>query len=159
MGRRGPAPKPTRLRVIQGNPGKRPLNKNEPKPALGRPPCPRWLNEEAKKEWRRIVPELARIGVLTIVDRLALAGYCQAYARWRQAEEAIEKYGMIGKTESGYVQQLPYVSIAQKSLALMRNLAAEFGMTPSSRSRIKADTSEKDKDPFEEFLGGRRSAP
>jgi P27 family predicted phage terminase small subunit len=98
----------------------------------------------AKKEWARIVPELDRLGLLTIVDRLTLAGYCQAYARWRQAEEAIEKYGMIGKTESGYVQQLPYVSIAQKSLQLMKNLASEFGLTPSARSRLSVKPPEGD---------------
>ena len=139
MGRRGPAPKPTRLRIIEGNPSKRPLNRNEPKPEPSRPSCPRWLNVEAKKEWARIVPELSLLGLLTNVDRLTLAGYCQAYARWRQAEEAIEKYGMIGKTEGGYVQQLPYVSIAQKSLQLMKNLAAEFGLTPSARTRISVE--------------------
>lgn len=143
-GRSGRKPKPTYLKLLEGNPSHRPLTKNEPKPQPGRPPCPRWLNLEAKREWRRIVPELEALGLLTIVDRAALAGYCQAYARWRQAEEAIEKYGMIGKTESGYVQQLPYVSIAQKSLQLMKNLAAEFGLTPSARSRLSLQKPEEE---------------
>lgn len=151
MGRRGPTPKPTRLRLIEGNPSKRPLNRNEPKPRPVRPPCPRWLNQEAKREWRRIVPELDALGLLTIVDRAALAGYCQAYARWRQAEEAIEKYGMIGKTESGYVQQLPYVSIAQKSLQILKGFAQEFGLTPSSRSRMSVADPESD-DEMEELV-------
>lgn len=151
MGRRGPAPKPTRLRLIEGNPSKRPLNRNEPKPRPVPPPCPRWLNQEAKREWRRIVPELDVLGLLTVVDRAALAGYCQAYARWRQAEEAIEKYGMIGKTESGYVQQLPHVSIAQKSLQILKGFAQEFGLTPSSRSRMSVAEPEPD-DEMEELV-------
>lgn len=152
MGRRGPAPKPTRLRLIEGNPSKRPLNRNEPKPRPVRPPCPRWLNAEAHREWRRIVPELEVLGLLTMVDRAVLAGYCQAYARWRQAEEAIERYGMIGKTESGYVHQLPYVSIAQKSLQLMKNLASEFGLTPAARSRISLGPPEQDDSEREALL-------
>lgn len=136
MAKPGRKPKPTHLRLIEGNPGKRPLLENEPKPRPVAPTCPAWLNTKAKKEWQRVVPELKALGLLTVVDGAALAGYCQAYARWREAEEAIEKYGMIGKTESGYVQQLPYVSIAQKSAQLMKAFATEFGLTPSSRSRI-----------------------
>ncbi len=136
MGQRGPAPKPTRLRVIEGNPSKRPLNKHEPKPRPVRPPCPQWLNKEAKKEWRRVVPELARLGVLTIVDRAAVAGYCQAWARWREAEETLSKFGSVFKTPSGYVQQLPHVAIAHRSLLVMKAFAAELGLTPASRTRI-----------------------
>lgn len=148
----GPAPKPTELKILQGNPGRRPLNTAEPKPRPERPRCPIWLSKEAKREWRRIVPELEAMRLLTVVDRAALAGYCQAYARWRQAEEILEAEGLIFETPNGYLQQRPEVSIAQKSLQLMKSFAAEFGFTPSSRTRISV-TEREPEDPFEAFLG------
>ena len=58
------------------------------------------------------------MGVLTMVDLTAFAGYCQAYARWREAEEFITQHGSIFKTPSGYVQQVPQVSIAQQNLKI-----------------------------------------
>ena len=59
----GRKPKPTEMKRAQGNPGRRPLNNNEPKPT-GIPQCPSHLNEVAKREWRRIAPELIALGLL-----------------------------------------------------------------------------------------------
>ena len=157
MGKRGPPKKPTAIRLIEGNPSKRPINKREPKPPSGRPTCPRWLTLEAKREWRRAVPILEKMGVLTLADRAALAAYCQAYARWREAEEAIQKYGLIGKTPSGYVQQLPYVTIANKSLQIMRAFASDFGLSPSSRSGLVVEDPDKDANPFEAWKRGQQA--
>jgi phage terminase small subunit len=58
MAGRGRPPKPTALKVLEGNPGKRPLNQNEPKPEKKAPNCPSWLLPDAKKEWRRLSKEL-----------------------------------------------------------------------------------------------------
>ncbi len=151
MGRRGPAPKPTVLKILQGNPGKRPLNKNEPKPKPVAPKCPSWLDKEAKREWKRVAPELERLGLLTVVDGAALAAYCQAYARWKQAEEIIKREGMTVTTETGYVMPHPAVKIAEKSMQLIRAFCAEFGLTPSSRGRMSLPE-QKEEDEFEEFL-------
>lgn len=133
---RGRKPKPTHLKLLQGNPGKRPVNKREPKPRPIAPSCPSWLSAEAKKEWAVIAPELERLGLLTIIDGSALAGYCQSYARWKQAERVLDKDGFTRETESGFLQQRPEVSIAQKSLGLVAKFLVEFGMTPSSRARL-----------------------
>lgn len=89
MAGRGRPPKPTAVKELEGNPGKRPLNKNEPKPKQIAPKCPSWLEPDAKKEWRRLSKELETMGLLTQVDMAAFAGYCQAYARWKEAEEFI----------------------------------------------------------------------
>lgn len=151
MGRRGPAPKPTVLKVLEGNPGKRPLNQNEPKPKPIAPKCPSWLDKEAKREWKRVAPELERLGLLTVVDGAALAAYCQAYARWKQAEEIIKREGMTVTTESGYVMPHPAVKIAEKAQQLIKAFCAEFGLTPSSRSRMSLPE-QKEEDEFEEFL-------
>lgn len=153
MAQRGRKPKPTAIKVLEGNPGKRPLNKNEPKPEKKAPKCPTWLETEAKKEWRRMSKTLEAIGVLTQVDASAFAGYCQAYARWKEAEEFLSKHGTIFKTPSGYIQQVPQVSIAQTYLKIMKDFCSEFGLTPAARSRIAVSTIEgSSEDPMEDIL-------
>ena len=140
----------------EGKKAKHPLNTSEPKPNKKAPACPKWLEPEAKKEWRRLAKQMEAIGILTEVDMAAFAGYCQAYARWKEAEEFITQHGTIVKTPSGYWQQVPQVSIAQTYLKIMNKFAEQFGLTPSSRSRIiasdggPADTA----DEMENLLGG-----
>ncbi|PYG84798.1 P27 family predicted phage terminase small subunit [Ruminiclostridium sufflavum DSM 19573] len=160
MAQRGRKPRPTAIKELEGNPGKRKLNKTEPKPDKKAPKCPSWLDNEAKKEWRRTVKQLEQLGILTEVDMAAFAGYCQAYARWKEAEEFITKHGTIVKTPSGYWQQVPQVSIAQTYLKIMNRFCEQFGMTPSARSRIAADNVQQDiDDPMELILlsGGKKS--
>jgi P27 family predicted phage terminase small subunit len=162
---RGRKPKPTKLKILEGNPGRRPLPKNEPKPT-GMPTMPHWLRNEAKNEWKRIVPELQAIGLLTKVDKTALAGYCQSYAKWKQAEEFIEQHGFTyqfpkrdetGKITSMYIAPYPQVSIARACLDQVKAFCAEFGMTPSSRTRLSVKKDDKNEDPMESLLSGARN--
>ena len=76
------------------------------------------------------------MGVLTTIDRAALAAYCQAYGRWVEAEERLRETPMLFKTPSGYVQQSPLLGIINKQLELMGRYLVELGMTPASRSRV-----------------------
>ena len=150
----GRKPKPTAIKVLEGNPGKRKLNENEPKPVMKAPPCPQWLEPEAKKEWRRLAKALEAMGVLTEADMAAFAGYCQYYARWKEAEERITDRGLVIRTPSGYPQQVPYISIAQQYLKLMQQFAEQFGLTPAARSRIIAGNGEsKAVDDMDALLG------
>ncbi len=154
MATRGRKPTPTAIKELEGNPGKRKLNEKEPKPEKKAPSCPKWLEEEAKKEWRRLAKKMEAMGVLTEVDMAAFAGYCQAYARWKQAEERITDRGLVMRTPSGYAQQVPYISIAQQYLRLMNQFAEQFGLTPAARSRIIASNSEgPGMDEMESLLG------
>ena len=145
------APKPTALKRLEGNPGKRPLNRHEPQPRVDSVYCPRWLSQDAKREWRRVAPELTRLGLLTLVDRAALAAYCEAYAEWLLACRALTEGGYTFTTDKGYVVPHPMVGIKQKALDRMRAFMTEFGMTPSSRSRIVLPPQEPD-NPVIEFL-------
>ncbi len=133
---RGRRPKPTRMKVLTGNPGKRPMNKHEPKPEPIVPDCPAELGPVARREWDRLANELGKLKILTALDRAALAAYCGAYALWAEATEAIQKYGTMVKSPSGYPIQSPYVSIANRQAEIMMRIASEFGFTPASRSRI-----------------------
>ncbi len=135
---RGRRPKPTHLKYLTGNPGKHRLNGAEPAPQPAIPDCPPELSALARKEWHRLVTELAALHLITRLDRAALAAYCAAYALWAEATEAIRTYGVMIKSPSGFPQQSPYVSIANRQAEIMMRIAAEFGFTPASRSRIVA---------------------
>jgi P27 family predicted phage terminase small subunit len=111
---------------------------NEPQPSKKMPKCPEWLEDEAKDEWKRLANNLNNLGLLTELDMATFASYCQAYARWKEAEEFITRHGSIVKTKTGYWQQVPQVSIAHANQKIMMQAASEFGLTPSSRSRIIA---------------------
>jgi P27 family predicted phage terminase small subunit len=126
------------MKELTGNPGKRPLNANEPKPAI--PECPPELGPVAREEWNRLAAELDALELLTTLDRAALAAYCNAYALWAESIEAIQKYGTMVKSPSGYPIQSPYVSIANRQAEIMMRIASEFGFTPASRSRISTPT-------------------
>lgn len=154
MATRGRKPKPTAVKVLEGNPGKRQLNIHELKPKTESiPVCPDWLEDEAKAEWERLAKNLFELGILTELDVSVFAAYCQAYARWREAEEFISQHGAIVKTKTGYWQQVPQVAIAHQNQKIMMQAAAEFGLTPSARSRIIAgDNAKGEKDEMEFLL-------
>ena len=135
---RGPKPKPTAIRRAEGNLGKRAWNHAEPIPPDGVPDCPAHLSVPARDEWHRLVHVLHGMGVVTMVDRAALAAYCQCYGRWVEAEEKLQSTPLLLKTASGYVQQSPYLSIANKQLELMGRYMTELGLTPAARSRVAA---------------------
>lgn len=133
---RGRKPKPTSLKLLQGNPGKRPINGREPQPPSSLPTCPSHLSPTAKAEWKRLAKVLNEIGVLTQVDRTVMAAYCQAYGRWVEAEKKLQETPAILKTPAGYIQQSPWLSISNKQMELMAKFMAELGLTPASRSRL-----------------------
>lgn len=137
---RGRRPKPTRMKALTGNPGKRPLNPTEPQPEPVIPDCPTELGPAARREWDRLVGQLASLRILTALDRAALAAYCGAYGLWAEATEAIQKYGVMVKSPTGFPLQSPYVSIANRQAEIMMRIASEFGFTPASRSRISTPT-------------------
>lgn len=143
MAVRGRKPKPTGLKKLEGETDKRRINTAEPCPE-GSPVCPEWLDKEAKKEWNRLGTVLESLGVLTNMDTAAFAGYCQAYARWKEAEEYLTNNGATIETKSGYIQQVPQVSIAQTNLKIMLKFCEQFGLTPSARSRIIANKASED---------------
>lgn len=118
---RGPKPRPSR---------------SGPHGPAGLPRCPAHLDNVARNEWRRLATPMFEAGVLTLADRAAFAAYCQAYARWVEAENRLRETPMLLKTPSGYVQQSPWLSVANKQLELMGRFMAELGLTPVSRTRL-----------------------
>jgi P27 family predicted phage terminase small subunit len=107
--------------MLIGNPGKRPLNANEPKSELVAPECPVELGPVARREWDRMVGQLMGLRMLAELDRAALAAYCGAYSLWAEATEAIQKYGAMIKFPSRFPVQSPYVAIANRQTEIMKD--------------------------------------
>lgn len=154
----GRKPLPTALHVLNGNPSKINLeerDRNEPKFSPGLPTCPEWLNEDAKLEWDRLLPELDSSGILQTVDMAVFAGYCDSLSMWKRSNKMIEKEGLTIETMQGGLKTHPAVSIRDKALEKMKSFAVEFGFTPASRSRVNMPDKEKDIDPMEALLKKR----
>lgn len=112
--------------------------KNKPKP------CPKWLSDAAKKEWRRIAKIFAEEEKeFTDKDLKALEAYCTNYAKWQKCEQIIDGKGYSMEVgDNGYEQQRPEVSIANKAQTEMRAWAKELGLTPAARQRMKAESAQ-----------------
>jgi P27 family predicted phage terminase small subunit len=134
MGRHGPQPTPTAIKKARGNPGGRPLPKNEAKPPQELSlDAPDHLPEVAKVEWRRIATELASQNLLTSWDLTAFEGYCEAYATYRSACVEIKSHGRILTTPNGCKQVNPYWTIRRQSLAECMKIGATLGLNPAAR--------------------------
>jgi P27 family predicted phage terminase small subunit len=150
---RGRKPKPTVLKILEGNPGRRPINKCEPQAPAEVPECPDFLDDEARAEWFRMAPVLQGMGVLTPADRAALAAYCTAYSRWVTAESQVKRLGTIVKSPlKNFPMKSPYLTVADQALETMRKFMVEFGLTPSSRGRIRLPEDRRAGDEFDAFL-------
>ncbi len=159
---RGRKPKPTHLKLIEGNPGTRPIRTGPERPITTMPEPPDHLNADARTEWDRVAHGLHALRLLETVDRAALAAYCTAYARWVQAERAIAEMGkrdmltggLMIKTSNGNAIQNPLVGTANKAASDMVRYAAEFGMTPSARVRPEVDGSGAATSKWAGLIGG-----
>jgi P27 family predicted phage terminase small subunit len=156
---RGAKPVPTTLKLLRGNPGHRAIQPNgEPQPqrpaTIPDPPRRIKRSEFACEEWNRIAPELWRLNLLTVADIPALAIYCQAYAHWCEAEEALyvmkeddpKHHGLIVEGPNGGKTTNPLVKIAASAALNVMRFAVEFGFTPASRTRISGSASGEEPD-------------
>jgi P27 family predicted phage terminase small subunit len=147
------APKPTALKILEGNPGKRPLNTKEPKPKVVKNEPPNFLSEDAKAKWLEIAPRLERLGILTEIDYEGFAGFCQCWSRWKEAEENVTKEGMIYTTAREGTKANPSIAIANKYLAQMTVFISRFGLSPSDRAGLVIEKDDSN-DTLSQYLSG-----
>lgn len=144
--------KPTKIVKLMGNPGKRPLNKDEPQPREGIPEKPKnLLSKEASAEWDRIVPELEACGLLTKIDYAVLLGYCQAFGNWSKAVRMVAKHGTVVESPNGLKMTSPYVTQQNQAAALMRQFANDFGLSPASRAKVTMTGQKPEEDPLNKY--------
>jgi len=159
---RGRKPKPRGLRVLQGNPGKRPLPADSIPAAAAIPTAPEHLSEAAKAEWESLARSLHRVGILGEFDRAAFGAYCEALARWAAAQTVLNEMakndprgGLLIKAKSGIIYENPLVGIARRAALDTVRFAAECGMTPSARTRVTATPPPEKENPFLAIMRGR----
>lgn len=176
----GRKPKPTKLKELAGNPGKRALNKLEPKyssPDELRVPRGK-LSDEGQRLWRVLAPQLAQAGVLTAADLPALEMLCNHYAIARMALEVINapallqlgavdedgndvegvgvlvENGILSTTKDGTLKKHPAVSVFMENSRAFRMYLAEFGLTPSSRTKITTQEGTSEQSLADLLFGG-----
>jgi P27 family predicted phage terminase small subunit len=153
--KRGRKPIPSGLNKLRGNPGQRQMNGLEPRPPAIIPDCPDFLDEEARAEWDRVAPQLLACGCLTSIDRSALAMYCLAWSYVVQLKEKVDEFGtVLADKNKGRVYRSPYFQNLGMAIAILHKFQAEFGMSPSSRTRIAVRDLEEQENVLEKFIAG-----
>jgi P27 family predicted phage terminase small subunit len=143
--------RPTALRIVEGNPGHRPLPPNEPQLDVGAT-MPPGLSPAAQAQWPTIAAQLTDARLLTQLDALALAELCEVFARWRDACDKLSTLGTVVKTERGGIKLSPFWCAFTQASGELRRLLTEFGMTPAARARVAAvKEHDHEDDPFATF--------
>jgi P27 family predicted phage terminase small subunit len=134
----GPLPIPTSILEARGSwRAKVRTAAGEPRPPVRAPSCPGWLSKDAKVEWRRAARVLVAMRVLCEGDRAVLTGYAQAWAEFRQADEAIQRTGLLVKDAEGGLKRNPLLAVRNAAHERMVKDAAQLGLTPAARTRVR----------------------
>jgi len=156
---KGRPPKPTKLKILHGEKNKDRINREEPQPRLGIPSCPSHLNTPARAEWKRIVPELDRCGLLTHADRSVLAAYCQAYGEWVEVARMIKKDRMeMRKAETPddattrMKNILGLVRLQRDLMSSVEKMGTQMGLSPAARTKISLPEVGEQGSKFEQLL-------
>lgn len=149
---RGRKPKPTELKVLEGNPGKRALNHDEPKPEgdIGDPPA--WMSDDQKKIWTEAVKD-APPGLLTCLDKSVFTVWVVAVDQHQKAAIKVSKFGAVVKSPStGAPIKSPFVTILNQQAAVIQKAVSEMGFSPTARTRVKVDKAPQGADPFADLM-------
>lgn len=144
----GPPKTPTALVLLKGNPGHRPINDAEPMPPEGELQMPmHWRQaSDAAREWKRMLPILTKMRVLTVADQTAFAAYCEQHQLYNESMSDVLLLGRLIENAQGNMVRNPALQTARDSLAMVKSLCAEFGMTPSGRARMTVPGTASDQD-------------
>lgn len=157
MGERGPKKQPSNLVDLRGNPGKREVNKNEPKPKVSNevPKPPKHVGKHGKKIWRKLAPELHRLGLLTEIDLQQFELYCYNYNLFMEARISLESSDKLYyTTDKGGMSKRPEIEIINKAVITMDRIGKNFGLDPSSRTTLKVSPKEKENKLLKFINGG-----
>jgi len=135
MGRRGPAPKPTQLRLLHGDQPKR-INHDEPPAPAGLPQCPEGVSDEVRQVWDYTIGNLIVMGIATPADRDALHCYCEAVVAHRRASALLVKGSILVPGTLGVQMTNPLLRIQRDAAHTIKTFAGQFGFTPAARSEI-----------------------
>jgi len=155
MGRRGPAPTPTKIKLLLGETRPSRLNHLEPIPSRDVPKMPLSMGTESRKVWRRLVRDYAQSGVLTSVDADSLRIYCECVVRYEHAASMLEKTGPLTRGQKGELVKNPLHQVVRDDADLIRAFARELGFTPSARSSLTAMKEPEEGDALDRWMAGK----
>lgn len=151
---KGRKPLPANVKRLRGTDQPCRMNKLEPNPGTDCIVPPVRLSEKAMEHWDKTVETLTAANMITNVDAQALAAYCVNFTTWHDAIVEVDKEGAVITGASGIPQRSPHLIVAEKALVSMMKFLTEFGMTPSSRTRVNVVKEKEDKNPFSKFKAG-----
>lgn len=133
---RGRKPKPTRLRALEGNPGRRPFNPDEPKPAAVEPEKPGDLSPLEGEIWDAVAEDLRAMKLFHRADTSLLVGFVHSYARALECDAAARREGLVIDTPHGRKRN-PHTTLSREAWIAVKAFGSELGLSPSARSRLQ----------------------
>lgn len=153
MGKRGPRPHPTKLRMLHGEHRPSHLNQHEPQPRPELPECPPGASDEVREVWDETLRQLDDMDVAKAADRDALYAYCEHVVTHRQASRMLARSGLLIEGSTGSYVRNPLAQVQRDAAQGIRQFAAEFGLSPSARTRIETNTKDSGADEDNPFSG------
>jgi P27 family predicted phage terminase small subunit len=117
--------------------GVKPILSPDRDPLTKAPAAPKWLSEEARAEWKRIMPRLVADRLITRADLTGIENYCVAVGHVRAIEATFRMTGTLDKVLFG---------MQNRAMQTARQLAAEYGLSPVSRARVGSNAANEDDD-------------
>jgi P27 family predicted phage terminase small subunit len=140
MGRRGPAPTPTKVKMLRGETRPSRLNLREPTPAPDVPRMPADMDPDAKVVWRRVMRDMRHTGVIRAADADVLRCYCEAVSRYAGAARLYAQSGPIVRgRHGGELVKNPLHQVARDNADEVRQFARELGLSPSARVGLRIE--------------------
>ena len=152
MRKRGPPKKPTEIAKMQGNPGKRPLPEGEPLPKKVMPERPYCCGKYGNELWARLAPKLFDLGLLTEIDDVQFAIHCESYDQYRKCVNLITKHGALTEGSKGQSVKNPAFELRNDCFNQLKQLAQQFGLTPSARAGLNVGSQGEGDDPLSQIL-------
>ena len=160
MARRGPKPKPDNVVALGGDAGKRLGTRQKAQKSFAVenskraavPECPDFLGEIATAEWHRMVAYLEPSKLLHLCDEGLLAAWCEAYEEFAECTKLTRERGRTCEGKEGAVYQAPWVGQKNQAVKRMREIAAEFGFSPSARVRVPHPDADPAEDAVTQFF-------
>lgn len=148
MGKRGPAPKPTNLRLLEGA-RTRDVNQHEPIARTGEIEPPADMSDDVRSIFEYVVAELEHMGIASPADRDSIVCYCEAVDKHRKASAVLARSAILIKGLHGNMVRNPALIVQRDAAQVIRQFAQEFGLTPSARARIDNERRDDESDnPF-----------
>lgn len=154
MGKRGAKPAPSAMKLLLGNPGRRPISEHEVTPDSSAPVCPDWLGEVGRAYWQAVMDAMPS-GFIRSVDGQLLSQYCHAWEEFHLSRKALETEGRSVTSDNGVTRVNPTLTVMNNAADRIRRLAACFGFSPADRVGLDFGGEDQPDDPLLSMMAAR----